>query len=385
MVNLEIKQCILTNNNCYKQGRKITPTGIVVHSTGANNPKLSRYVQPDDGILGSNKYSNHWNQGGISKCVHAFIGKDKNGIVRVYQTLPWNFRCWGCGSGKKGSYNNSYIQFEIAEDSLTDANYFNEAFRLAIELCAYLAKKYNIPIKNIVSHQEAYKAGYASNHGDCDHWLKKFGKNMDWFRDEVKILQNQTTTTAPSATTSTPRSYLMKGDKGTEVKTMQENLIYVGYSCGNFGADGDFGVSTDKAVREFQKENGLTVDGKYGATSKKKLEELVTKKKNSNTYTRTQFIKDVQTAIGVKPDGIVGNKTLAALVTVSKTKNRKHAVVKPLQKRLNALGFNCGTPDGVAGERFDSAAKRWAKENGCVPDGEFTKGGKSWQTILRLA
>lgn len=188
-------------------------------------------------------------------------------------------------------------------------------------------------------------------------------------------------------TTTTARNYLMKGDKGAEVKTMQENLIYMGYSCGSAGADGDFGSGTDSAVKAFQKANGLTVDGKYGIKSKAKLEELVTNKKKATakpapTYTRTQFIKDVQKAIGVTVDGIVGNKTLGALITVSKSKNRKHAVVKPLQKYLNALGYNCGAVDGIAGSKFDSAAKAWAKANGCVADGEFTKGGKSWKRIL---
>lgn len=283
--NLEIRQCILTNNRCYKQGKKIVPKGIVVHSTGANNPNLKRYVQPDDGILGKNPYANHWNTAIPSKCVHAFIGKDKNGVVRVYQTLPWDYRCWGCGSGKKGSYNDSYIQFEICEDSLTDAKYFNEAFNLAIELCAYLVKKYNLSVDNIVSHNEANKRGYASNHADCDHWLKKFGKTMDWFRTQVSARNKVSTTT----TTST-RSYLMKGDKGTEVKELQENLNYLGYSCGT--ADGDFGTKTDTALRKFQTDYKLTIDGKYGSASKKALEAAVAKKKASEKTTTASTTKD---------------------------------------------------------------------------------------------
>ncbi len=43
-----LKQCILTANDCYKKGTKMTggkPTGIVVHSTGANNKNLKRYVE----------------------------------------------------------------------------------------------------------------------------------------------------------------------------------------------------------------------------------------------------------------------------------------------------------------------------------------------------
>lgn len=210
---LEIRQCILTKNRCYKQGKKISPKGIIVHSTGANNPNLKRYIQPDDGIIGKNPYTNHWNTSIPSKCVHAFIGKDKNGIVRVYQTLPWDYRCWGCGSGKNGTYNDSYIQFEICEDSLADAKYFNEAFSLAIELCAYLSKKYNIPNSNIISHKEANKRGYASNHGDCDHWLVRFGRNMDWFRSQVVIKNNSSITTNgnTSNTSSISGGYIYQG------------------------------------------------------------------------------------------------------------------------------------------------------------------------------
>lgn len=105
---------------------------------------------------------------------------------------------------------------------------------------------------------------------------------------------------------------------------------------------------------------------------------------SASTYTRTQFIKDVQSAIGANVDGKVGKETLSKLVTVSRYKNNKHAVVKPLQKYLNSLGFDCGTVDGCAGAKFDSAAKAWAKANGCTADGEFTKGQKSWSKILGI-
>ena len=186
---MELKKCLLTKNDCYKKATKMTPKGIVVHSTGANNPNLKRYVQPDDGILGVNKYNNSWNRSGTNTCVHAFIGKDKNGNVRAYQTLPFNYAAWGVGKGSKGSYNynpTGHIQFEICEDNLKDENYFNKAFDLAIDLCVYLCKEYNLPVSSIVSHHESHLKGYGSNHGDCDHWLKKFNKNMDWFRREVQ-------------------------------------------------------------------------------------------------------------------------------------------------------------------------------------------------------
>lgn len=105
----------------------------------------------------------------------------------------------------------------------------------------------------------------------------------------------------------------------------------------------------------------------------------------SSIYTKTQFIKDVQSAIGAKVDGIAGNETLSKTVTVSKTKNNKHAVVKPIQKYLNALGYNCGTADGIAGTKFDTAVKAFQKANGCVTDGEITAKAMTWKKLLGLA
>jgi hypothetical protein len=185
--SMNLQKLLLTENECYKAGEKITPKGIMVHSTGANNPKLSRYVGPDDGKLGTNKFGNHWNQpkpGGRQVCVHAFIGKLKNGSVATYQTLPWNYRGWHAG----GSANNTHIGFEICEDNLKDAKYFGKVYQEAVELCAHLCKLYGLTEKDIVCHSEGHKKGIASNHTDVMHWFPKHGKSMDTLRADVKAL-----------------------------------------------------------------------------------------------------------------------------------------------------------------------------------------------------
>lgn len=221
---MKLNQCMFTSNRCYKSANKISgkPKGIIVHSTGANNKTLKRYVQPASSDpnktslltdLGKNSYGNHWNNTLASKCVHAFIGENAKGEVATYQVLPFNYCCWGCGKGKKGSYNynpTAYIQFEICEDKLTDQIYFNEAFTEAIEFCAYLCKEFGLNEEDIVSHKEACAAGYASNHGDCDHWLKNFGKNMDWFRDEVAKLLNKPIQESTSTPTISSTSYRIR-------------------------------------------------------------------------------------------------------------------------------------------------------------------------------
>ena len=180
----------LKKNDCYKAGKKRTSTtGIVKHSTGANNPYLRRYID-DPGNLGKNTNDNHWNMSGVPVCVHFMIGKDKAGEMAIYQLLPLDYRCWGCGSGRKGSYNNTHVQYEICEDDLTNKNYFKEAFAAAAWLDAYICREYNLKPSAIVSHKEAHDKGYATNHGDCDHWLAKQGKTMNWTRTQVeKILE----------------------------------------------------------------------------------------------------------------------------------------------------------------------------------------------------
>lgn len=77
------------------------------------------------------------------------------------------------------------------------------------------------------------------------------------------------------------KNYLSKGDKGDAVKKMQRHLNEVyGY---DLAEDGDFGTATENAVKDFQKRNGLTVDGQYGVQSKAVLDKQVTEKRAAAT------------------------------------------------------------------------------------------------------
>lgn len=158
----------------------------MVHSTGSNNPRVSRYV-PGDEVIGYNTNGNHWNRSGLTKCVHAFIGKFSDGSIGTVQTLPWNHRGWHAG----GAANNTHISFEICEDGLTDASYFQAVYREAVELTAYLCGEYGLdPLADgvVICHQEGYRRGVASNHADVLHWFPIHGKSMDDFRADVAAL-----------------------------------------------------------------------------------------------------------------------------------------------------------------------------------------------------
>ena len=68
---------------------------------------------------------------------------------------------------------------------------------------------------------------------------------------------------------------IQKGSKGNGVRWVQYALQKLGYDIGSYGVDGDFGISTDAAVRAFQSDYGLEVDGQVGPATIAKIVELL--------------------------------------------------------------------------------------------------------------
>ena len=75
--------CMMTQSTCYRQTSRMTIKGVLWHSTGANNPWLKRYVQPDDNapdreellaLLGKNPYNNDWNHKEVQAGLNAWVG-----------------------------------------------------------------------------------------------------------------------------------------------------------------------------------------------------------------------------------------------------------------------------------------------------------------------
>jgi hypothetical protein len=185
--NMKLIESIMTNNPCYKAGKKITVLGLMLHSVGCSQPKALAFI-------------NSWNKSSYDRaCVHAFIdGNDGT----VYQTLPWNHRGWHGG----GSSNNTHIGVEMCEpacikytggSSFTCSN-LEEAkavakrtYEAAVELFAMLCTEYSLdPTADgvIISHREGHARGVASNHADPEHlWTQLgMGYTMDGFRKDVK-------------------------------------------------------------------------------------------------------------------------------------------------------------------------------------------------------
>lgn len=180
---MNIIKRFLTRNRCYLAGRTIKPSGIMVHSTATPGATAQNFIKA-------------WDTPDVSVCVHALV--DDTG---QYQTLPWNARGWHCGSGAKGSANNTHISFEICEpgtfkygggatmigyDPAVNQAYFNTVWKNAVDLCVFLCREYGLTEENIICHSEGYALGIASNHADVMHWFPKHGQSMDTFRAAVK-------------------------------------------------------------------------------------------------------------------------------------------------------------------------------------------------------
>ena len=184
----------------------------------------------------------------------------------------------------------------------------------------------------------------------------------------------KTANTPSVPTTPTSKSYLSKGDRGDEVKTMQTMLNACGYNCGK--ADGIFGSGTDTAVRNFQKANGLTVDGKYGNASKAKLTALFNKPKGD------EWVRRLQSAIGANVDGIAGSETLSKCPTLRK--GSKGTTVALLQERLGntfRIGVSGGY-DGIFGKGTYNAVVEFQRQKGLTMDGIV--GRNTWKKLLKL-
>lgn len=238
---------MITKKKCYVGTNK--PAYIVIHETdnwnkGANAKAHATAMQ----------------NGNLDGTVHYYVDSES-----IYQTLEHQDGAWavGDGKGKYGITNNNSINIEICVNPESD---YYKAVEKCEQLAASLLKQYGWGTDRLKRHYDASRKHCPRRILDEGLW--------DSFVKKTAAYMGQTTA---------DKGYLEKGDSGSDVKTLQENLIKLGYSCGTAGADGDFGTGTDKAVREFQADYCLSVDGKAGEQTLAKINELLEKKTVEST------------------------------------------------------------------------------------------------------
>ena len=153
-------------------------------------------------------------------------------------------------------------------------------------------------------------------------------------------------TAAPDAAVTT--TLLKKGDRGEQVKSLQQKLIDLGYLAGS--ADGIFGESTKKAVMAFQSAKGLKADGQAGSATLAAL---------GSGGTIAPAVTSAPTAA---PD--------AAVTATLLKKGDRGEQVKSLQQNLILLGYLTGEADGQFGPATKAAVTAFQAASGLRADGQ---------------
>ena len=131
---------------------------------------------------------------------------------------------------------------------------------------------------------------------------------------EVKNVVNITTTSKVETKSELQKAKEYVGDR---CKELQTKLIALGYNCGGYGADSQFGQGTYNSLMQFQKDNGLDPDGLAGVKTFAKLDELIAKKtSNSNAKENVKKIQRLcnsYLSTDLDIDGLWGAKTESAV------------------------------------------------------------------------
>ncbi|MDR6226522.1 N-acetylmuramoyl-L-alanine amidase [Desmospora profundinema] len=143
--------------------------------------------------------------------------------------------------------------------------------------------------------------------------------------------------TAEKEMSSAQQGVLQKGSSGEEVSELQGRLQYLGFYKEKI--DGTFGNRTYRAVRRFQSQFGLEVDGTVDAKTKKVLWDAT-----------KPWAPGVSNRIYHKGD--------------------KGGYVWELQRRLQFIGFYAGKIDGQFGRQTDRAVRDFQYRFGLKVDGK---------------
>lgn len=163
-----------------------------------------------------------------------------------------------------------------------------------------------------------------------------------------------------------------------EVAKYAESIGVLGIGLYDTDKDGHFVHIDTRTTKSFWRGHAQEYCSTFGGSA-------AAEEPAATGYSLTDFIKDVQKACGAAVDGVAGPETLSKTVTLSAHKNRRHAVVAPVQRRLAALGYTVvGKADGITGPKFEAAVIQLQQDRRCWVDGEITAKNKTWRVLLGM-
>ena len=252
---MEIKliDAIMTKSPCYTGGRLIDVKGLYLHSIGCPCEKAQNIINNE----------NQANAGAAVQAVVQANGEVWQGLP-VYPETKKAMRNWHCGSGSKGSGNNTHIGVEMTEPATIKytggsswvevgdgsntkavvlANYKN-----AVAYFALRCKQFGLdPLKDgvIISHKEGHDRGYASNHDDPEHIWGKFGLTMNQFRRDVK-----TAMTGGTISVTGQPTVVETGSQKVNTLSGTVTVSYTGSDGVNIRTTPSFGNNVAKTVKK---------------------------------------------------------------------------------------------------------------------------------------
>lgn len=261
------------------------------------------------------------------------------GVENALNLLCQKYKSSGAGCTYSMAYYRANGQFHVRNEKpqvgdqiffgsgLNDSNHTGIVYKVDDNM-VYTVEGNTSSANGVISNggavcKKAYKRNYINIIG--------YGrpKYNDGFNGDSIAIDSAPSTDIPkednkqeSTKETTNMPMLKKGDKGTNVKKAQQLLIAKGYSCGYFGADGDFGDGTISAVKAFQKASNLEVDGVIGEATWAALledvkEDKPTEVKKDNvpapTPTKTRFDRQKLIDVAMAEIGYLEKKSESQL------------------------------------------------------------------------
>ena len=154
-----------------------------------------------------------------------------------------------------------------------------------------------------------------------------------------------------------PKGTLRRGDRGDDVRQVQQQLADQGYLTAK-GVDGIFGGGMEKAIMQFQKDQNLTPDGVAWPQTIKRLNHDFGPWTLDKPLTRTSDGERVRVC---NDCGLEQRETIKAGVIQNRDRGDN---VRAIQKMLGDMGYNPGAYDGIYGAKLDIAYADFAAEHG---------------------
>lgn len=169
------------------------------------------------------------------------------------------------------------------------------------------------------------------------------------------------------------RPTLRRGDRGDDVRELQRLLNQLDYLSN--APDGIFGSGTQRAVREFQTDQGLTGDGVVGRRTWEALYEAAGDS-SSGSGTGT-------TGTGTTTSGNGSSTSPPFENRATLRRGDRGDDVRELQRLLNDVGFLDGSPDGIFGAGTRAAVREFQRDEGLSADGVV--GQRTWEALYTAA